>query len=209
MCALFSAGSEELRWGSKQLAADGLRVVRERAMWELSKLVTPASGHLQGDSLISFTRHLCTHSCPQALLPCSRKALLEATVASGMVHRRCAHVMGGLMRTTLAAAGASLVLASHLPWLLHLLLLTNVGAAPEEDTSARSAEAFNEASENLSATTVQRVASSGMAGGQPLKGMQSQSPRGLESLSQGGHSLSMASSHVSDSTKVRAAQAEM
>ena len=97
------------------------------------------------------------------------------------------------------------MLASHLPWLLHLLLLTNVGAAPLEDTSARSAEAFHGASENLSATTVQHVASSGVAGGQALKHVQNPSREGVDSLSQGGHSLSMASSRVSDSTKVRAA----
>lgn len=65
MCAVFAAGSEELRWGSKQLEEDSLRIIRERAMWELSKLITPASGHLQGDSFIHL---ICTRSCPQALL---------------------------------------------------------------------------------------------------------------------------------------------
>ena len=51
MCAVFAAGSGELLWGSKQLEEDSLRVVRERAVWELSKLVTPASGHLQGAAI--------------------------------------------------------------------------------------------------------------------------------------------------------------
>jgi hypothetical protein len=113
------------------------------------------------------------------------------------------------MIISIAAAGASLVLASHLPWLLHLLLLTDVGFAPvAEESSTRSAAAFHEASENMSATTVQHVASPGTEGVRDLNRTQSQSPRGLESLSQGSHSLSMASSYVSDSTKVRAAPTE-
>lgn len=89
-----------------------------------------------------------------------------------------------------AGAGSTGELAAHLPWLLHLLLLTEAGAAPAsaEETSGRSAEVVHEASENLSATTVHLVASS-----QP-----SRLASDHQSRKQEDHSTSVASSHVSD-----------
>lgn len=58
-------------------------------------------------------------------------------------------------------AGSVVVLAGHLPWLLHLLLLTDVGCVPDDNLLDRVAGVNNEGSENVSAATVQHVASSG------------------------------------------------
>ena len=99
--------------------------------------------------------------------------------------------------------GTAVDLASHLPWLLHLLLLTGVGSTSMsvEASSARTAEASHEASENLSATTVQQSASPGAAAGSGAR-----LPQGLS-----GHSLcgkndsncsSLASSQVSHRIQV-------
>ena len=97
-------------------------------------------------------------------------------------------------------------LASHLPWLLHLLLLTGVGSASmaAEASSARTAEASHEDSENLSATTVQQSASPGTAadhGARPQQGL-------LEPSLSGKHdsnSTSLASSHLSSGVQVSTA----
>lgn len=94
-------------------------------------------------------------------------------------------------------------LASHLPWLLHLLLLTGVGSASmaAEASSARAAEASHEASENLSATTVQQSASPEAAGGTGAR-----PPQGLSGRSLSGkldsNSTSLASSQLSSRIQV-------
>ena len=96
-----------------------------------------------------------------------------------------------------------MVLASHLPWLLHLLLLTDVGCMPDEEVSDRSPGGRNEASENLSATTVQHIASSGSRDG--AEQSQWGRPRSADShsLKQEGLSISLASTHASDPDKVK------
>ena len=45
------AGVKECRWTSEQAQAASLRVVRERAMWELSKLVKTKADKSQGEQL--------------------------------------------------------------------------------------------------------------------------------------------------------------
>ena len=100
-------------------------------------------------------------------------------------------------------AGAAVDLASHLPWLLHLLLLTGVGSASMsvEASSARTAEASHEASENLSATTaVPRSVSPGAAGigARPPQGLSGRSPSGKH----GSNCTSLASSRLSNRIQV-------
>ena len=104
-----------------------------------------------------------------------------------------------------SAADSSVVLASHLPWLLHLLLLTHVGCANAEESSARTTGARHEASENLSATTVQYFASPGSRWAGTAGQAQRSSPQAAESHSERheSHSISMASNHVSSAEKVR------
>ena len=95
-----------------------------------------------------------------------------------------------------------MVLASHLPWLLHLLLLTDVGRVPDEGMLNRSPRGNNEASENLSASTVQHFASSGSRDGAEQR--QWERPRSADShnLKHEGFSISMASTHTIDPDKV-------
>lgn len=102
-------------------------------------------------------------------------------------------------------ADSSVVLASHLPWLLHLLLLTHVGCANAEESSARTTGVHHEASENLSATTVQHFASPGSRWAGAAGEAQRSSPQAAESHSERheSHSISMASNHVNSAEKVR------
>ena len=94
-------------------------------------------------------------------------------------------------------------LAGHLPWLLHLLLLTGVGSASLSvgASSARAAEASHEASENLSAATVQQSASPGSAAGDGVR-----LPQGLSGRSLSGkhdsNCTSLASSQLSNRFQV-------
>ena len=97
-------------------------------------------------------------------------------------------------------------LASHLPWLLHLLLLTGVGSASmaAEASSARTAEASHEASENLSATTVQQSASPGAAadtGTRPPQGLSGRSLSGKHDS----NCTSLGSSQLSNRSQVGSA----
>ena len=102
--------------------------------------------------------------------------------------------------------GVAVGLASHLPWLLHLLLLTGVGSASmaAEASSARTAEASNEASENLSATTVQQSGSPGAAAGPAARPPQGLSGRSL-SGKHDSNCTSLASSQLSNRVQVSCA----
>ena len=97
-----------------------------------------------------------------------------------------------------------MILKSHLPWLLHLLLLTDVGCTTDEETSGRAAGANHEGSENLSATTVQHIASSENGDGGLARQGQWEAPGSADSHSvkHEGHSISMASNHTNDADQV-------
>lgn len=49
------AGSKEPRWRDEHVKAESLHVMRERAMWELSKLVTAAPSCSQGQEQSDVT----------------------------------------------------------------------------------------------------------------------------------------------------------
>ena len=97
-----------------------------------------------------------------------------------------------------------MVLASHLPWLLHLLLLTDVGCMPDDKLSDRVAVVNNEGSENLSATTVQHIASSGSRDSRAPEEGQWEVPRSADSHSveHGRLSTSMASNATAEEDEV-------
>lgn len=97
-----------------------------------------------------------------------------------------------------------MILTSHLPWLLHLLLLTEVGCAPDNDSSDRAVGANIEGSENLSATTVQHIASSGSRDSRAPDEGQWEAPRSADSHSVKHErlSISMASNATDDEEKV-------
>ncbi len=97
-----------------------------------------------------------------------------------------------------------MVLTSHLPWILHLLLLTDVGRTPDDSSSDRAVGVNNEGSENLSATTVQHIASSGSRGSGAPGEDQWEAPRSADSHSVKHErlSISMASNATGDDDKV-------
>ena len=104
-----------------------------------------------------------------------------------------------------AAAGSTVVLASHLPWLLHLLLLTEAGCVPGAASSDKAAGVDNEGSENLSATTVQHVASSGSRDSRAPDEREWEVPRSADSHSVQHErlSISMASNTTGEDDKVK------
>ncbi len=61
------AGLGELQWADKHVKAESLRVVRERAMWELSKLVTAAPSCSQGQQCCGVSSPGCTVSLTSLL----------------------------------------------------------------------------------------------------------------------------------------------
>jgi len=44
------AGLKELQWRDEDVQAESVRMVKERAMWELSKLVSAPPGCAQGEA---------------------------------------------------------------------------------------------------------------------------------------------------------------
>ncbi len=97
-----------------------------------------------------------------------------------------------------------MVLASHLPWLLHLLLLTEAGCAPQNNSSDRAVGVDKEGSENLSATTVQHIASSGSRDSRAPDNGRLELPRSADSHSVQHErlSISMASNAMGEDDKV-------
>ena len=125
-------------WQARETKARALKAVETHPSWHNKQW------------LFTMSQYVWTQKCMVG------RGLLYSTARIGRVKLR-----------QVISVDTAVGLASHLPWLLHLLLLTGVGSASmaAEASSARAAEASHEASENLSATTVQQSASPEAAGG--------------------------------------------
>lgn len=75
---------KELRWRDEHVKAESLRVVRERAMWELSKLVTSAPSGSQGWDCSGVPAPGC--SVAPTLLLQTLEAFLQAMCPASMIN---------------------------------------------------------------------------------------------------------------------------